>query len=74
MLVGDVRVTPNQCAALPAPAYCGDDGVRTLLIRGDQLRLTFTPPAGATCADLALVADGYYVPTVPTFGGISAGQ
>jgi hypothetical protein len=69
--LGDLRLAPAACAIAPAPAYCADDGAYQVLARGDALRLTFTLPAGARCDDAALEADGYYLPTEPTFGWIT---
>lgn len=72
--VGDQRIVPDACGIAPAPAYCDADGQHTVLARGDALRLTFALPAGAACDDAALQADGYYLPTEPTFGWITGAE
>ncbi len=61
LVVGGQAVAPEQCAAMPAPAFCEADHVPHRLAEGEELTLTFRAPAGSR----ELVATGYYIPVPP---------
>lgn len=60
LVVDGVAVAPRACGDAAAPAYCGDDGRYTTLVRGQTLALVFD--VDGVCAAPQLRADGYYVP------------
>jgi hypothetical protein len=60
LIVDGIALAPRACTAAAPPAYCGDDGRRFTLARGDSLALAFDVPAGSACRRLALRADGHY--------------